>query len=86
MTTVVILASHALSASEVTRLSIQGVGPAGPILSALLVFLLAYLYIVEASERDRYRLQALLGAITVPLAVVFIAIIAYESLAIIGPL
>lgn len=79
-----VVASDAPSVSELSLLSIQGVGAGGIFVTALLVFLLAYLNVVEASARARRHIRSLLVTVIVPLWLVFACIIAFEALVIIG--
>lgn len=76
--------SSASSASSLSLLSGLGVGAAGIFVTVALVYLLAYLNIVEASERNRKHLRSLLVVVSVPLTFAFAGMILYESLSIIG--
>lgn len=80
------LSSSSSSVDPPSLFSTPGVGLAGIFVTGLLVFLLAYLTVVEHSERDRPHLRTLLVATSTPLMVAFAAIIAYESLAVLGVL
>lgn len=57
-----------------------GLGLGGIILLALLVYLLAYLQVVTASERELRHLRTLLVAVIVPLQIAFFGVLAYEIL------
>lgn len=83
MSLTAIVSSNA-PADSLSLLSTQGVGIGGIFVTALLAYLLAYLNVVEASERNRQGLRSLLVAAIVPLALVFAGIVTFESLTIIG--
>lgn len=83
MSLTAIVSSNA-PADSLSLLSSQGVGIGGIFVTALLAYLLAYLNVVEASERNRRGLRSLLVAAIVPLALVFAGIVTFESLTIIG--
>lgn len=83
MSLTAIVSSNA-PADSLSLLSSQGVGIGGIFVTALLAYLLAYLNVVEASERNRQGLRSLLVAAIVPLALVFAGIVTFESLTIIG--
>lgn len=78
------VSSKLTSTGVPTLLSDQGIGVASIFVTALLVYVLAYLNVVENSERDRRSLRSLLVAVSVPLFFAFTGILAYESLAVIG--
>lgn len=60
-----------------------GLGTGSIFITMLLVYLLAYLNVVEASERRRDHLRSLLIAMSVPLVFVFTGVIIFQSLRII---
>lgn len=72
------------SASSLSLISTVGVGAGGIFVTALLVYLLAYLNVVEASERNRQHLQSLLVVASIPLAFVFVSVVAFKTLTILG--
>lgn len=72
------------SASVPTLLSDPGVGVASIFVTAILIYILAYLNIVESSERKRDSLRSLLITVSIPLAFTFASILTYESLVVIG--
>lgn len=61
-----------------------GVGIGGIFVAALLVYLLGYTQVLEASERDDRRLRLLLVSAILPLQFAFVGLIAFESFRIIG--
>lgn len=69
---------------SVSLLTTPGVRIGGIFITAALVYLLAYLNVLEASEHNRRRLRTLLVIAIFPLATVFIAIVTIETLAVIG--
>lgn len=69
---------------SVSLFATVGVGVGGIFVTALLVYLLAYLNVLNASERNRERLQSLLVAAILPLTFVFFAFVLYQSLAVLG--
>lgn len=79
-----VVASNMSIAGTLSPFPIPGGVAAGPVITSILVFLLAYLNVVEASEQDRQEIRVLLVLVVVPLAFVFAAIIVYESLTILG--
>lgn len=80
----VVVSASVSSGSSLPLLSNPGVGSGGIFISALLTYLLAQLHIVGASERDFRGVRTLLVVMIVPLGIVFVGIIALESLSIIG--
>lgn len=72
--------------SPVSVLANPDVQTGGIFVTAALVCLLAYLNVLEASERDRRRLRALLVVSILPLTFVFVVTVALRSLAAIGGL
>lgn len=72
------------SASTLSLLSDLGVGAGGIFVTAILVYLLAYLNVVEASTQRRQHLRSLLVVVVVPLAVTFFGIVLFKSLTVIG--
>jgi hypothetical protein len=80
----VAVSSTGSSASAPTLLSTLGVGVAGIFVTGILIYFLAYLNVVENSERDRPSLHLLLIATSVPLLFSFAGILIYESLVVIG--
>jgi hypothetical protein len=79
-----IASSSASSASALSLFTGVGVGAGGIFVTVLLTYLLAYLNVVEASERSRRQLQSLLVLASVPLMFVFAGIVLFESLTVIG--
>lgn len=84
MTTIAV--TNPSTAEPLSLLLDVGYGVGGIFITVLLVYLLAYLNIVEASERSRVRIRSLLISVSLPLAVVFTGIITFASLSIIGVL
>jgi hypothetical protein len=80
----VAVSSSGSSASAPALLSNLGVGVAGIFVTGILIYLLAYLNVVENSERDRPSLHLLLVAANVPLSFAFAGILIYESLVVVG--
>lgn len=80
----VAVSSKLTSTGVPTLLSDPGIGVASIFVTALLVYVLAYLNVVENSERDRRSVQSLLVAVSIPLFSAFAGILAYESLVVIG--
>ena len=80
----VAVSSTRSSGSTPALLSGLDVGVAGIFVTAILIYLLAYLNVVQNSERDRSSLRSLLVAASVPLSVAFAGILIYESLVVIG--
>ena len=80
----VAVSSTRSSGSTPALLSGLGVGVAGIFVTAILIYLLAYLNVVQNSERDRSSLRSLLVAASVPLSVAFAGVLIYESLVVIG--
>lgn len=80
----VAVSSSSSSVDPPSLFSSPGVGIAGIFATGILVFLLAYLTVVENSERDRPHLRTLLVAASAPLMFAFAGIIAYESLAVLN--
>ena len=78
--------SGSSSVASLSLLSQVGLGVGGIFVTTLLVYLLAYLKIIEASSRSKQYLRQLLVGTSVPLLVAFAGIIAFESLSIIGVL
>lgn len=76
--------SDLTSASVPTLLSDPGVGVASIFVTAILIYFLAYLNIVESSEQERDSLRSLLIAVFIPFSFTFAGILAYESLVVIG--
>lgn len=76
----IVVSPDASSASALPMLSELGVGEGGIFATAILIYLLAYLNVVEASEHDHSRLRSLLVAVSFPLLLAFIGIVAFESL------
>lgn len=76
----IVVSPNASSASTLPMLSGLGVGEGGIFATAVLIYLLAYLNVVEASERDRSRLRSLLVSVSFPLLLAFIGIVVFESL------
>lgn len=76
--------SDLTSASVPTLLSDLGVGVASIFVTAILIYILAYLNIVENSERKRDQLRSLLLTASIPLSFTFAGILMYESLIVIG--
>ena len=70
--------------STLSLLSSLGVGPGSIYVTAVVVYLLAYLNIVEASEQYRQRLRSFLVSTSIPLVFAFIGIVIFESLTVIG--
>lgn len=79
-----IASSSALSAGSLSVLAAVGVGAGGILVVVLLAYLLAYLNVVEASDRDYRQLRSLLVVASVPLLFVFGAVITFESLTVLG--
>lgn len=74
-----------LSTTDEFSLLFSPIGAVGGIfVTGLLTYLLAYLNVVEASERNRQALRSLLVSAIIPLAFVFAGIILIESLTVIG--
>lgn len=59
-----------------------GVGVGGIFVAIALILLLAYLNLLDASERDVEHLQTFATAAVVPLFVTFVAIVVFEALAV----
>jgi len=76
--------SVASSTTSLSLLSAPGVGAGGIFLTAVLVYLLAYLNVIEAGGPEQRQLRAFLITASLPLVVVFAGIVAFESLTIIG--
>ena len=79
-----VVSSNAQASGTLSLLSSLGVGLGGILVTALLIYLLGYLNVVEASVVSRRQLRSLLVVAVIPLAIVFAAIILFQSLAIIG--
>jgi hypothetical protein len=79
-----IASSSASAASSLSLFASVGIGVGGILITGVLLYLLAYLNVVEATEHNREQLRSLLVAASVPLVFVFGAIIAFESLTVIG--
>jgi len=65
-----------------TLLTATGLGAGGIFVAAALLFLLAYLNVLDASERNVARLRALTLAAVIPLFATFMAVVAFEAIAI----
>lgn len=76
--------SDLTSASVPALLSDLGVGVASIFVTAVLIYILAYLNVVENSEQKRDSLRSLLTVVSIPLSFAFAGIMIYESLAVIG--
>lgn len=76
--------SNAPSVGSLSLYSAIGIGIGGIFVTALVAYLLAYLEVVKASEREMRRLRVLLVATSVPLEFVFIGIITFQSLSVLG--
>jgi hypothetical protein len=79
-----IASSSAPTANSLSVFAGVGVGVGGILVTGVLLYLLAYLNVVEATEHTRQQLRSLLVAASVPLMFVFGAIIVFESLTVIG--
>jgi len=56
--------------------------PDGLLIALALTALLGYLSLLNAFERDLSQLRALVASIVVPLAVAFVAVLAFEALSV----
>lgn len=74
------------SGGGLSLLADPGVGAGSMFVTGLVVYLLAYLNVVEASERDRRWLRWLLVAMIIPLATAFLGILVFETLETLGRL
>lgn len=81
---IAVAASSGPVSDALPLLSTVGLGAGGIFVTALLAYLLGYLNVVEASESPRPQLRVHLATMSVPLALVFAAIVAFQSLSIIG--
>lgn len=84
MRAVASISATTATGGSVSLFATVGVGVGGIFVTALLVYLLAYLNVLNASERNRERLQSLLVAAILPLTFVFFAFVLYQSLAVLG--
>lgn len=69
-------------ASATSLFTAVGVGAGGVLVAVGLIFVLAYLNVLNASERDVERLRVLCVAVAIPLSVTFGAIVIFETLAV----
>lgn len=74
--------SAAASASVTSMLSPVGAGVGGIFVAATLIWLLAYLDLLDASDLQSDRLRQTLAATIVPLFVVFVGIVAFQTMTI----
>jgi len=72
------------SGGPLSLLSALGVGAGSVFVIAILVYLLAYLNVIEASERNRQRLRWLLVSVSIPLVFAFAGVVLFESLDTLG--
>lgn len=72
------------SLSATSLLSPVGVGVGGVVVAAALVCLLAYYDIASAAERDYDAVRKVVPAAIGPLLATFAAIVAFESLTVLG--
>jgi len=72
------------SGGALSLLSALGVGAGSVFVIAILVYLLAYLNVIEASERNRQRLRWLLVSVSIPLVFAFAGVVLFESLDTLG--
>jgi hypothetical protein len=68
------------SASAISLTSPVGAGIGGVFVAAALVFLLAYLDVLNASEVANAEVRRTVLATAIPLALVFVGIVAFQSL------
>lgn len=69
-------------ASATSLFTTIGVGAGGILIAVALIFVLGYLNLLNASERDVKRLRMLCIATAIPLSVTFGAIVTFEALAV----
>lgn len=72
--------SAGVSASVTSLLSPVGAGIGGIFVAAALIYLLAYLDLLDAVDADA-RMRGALVATIIPLFIVFVGIVAYRTLA-----
>lgn len=73
-------AGAGVSASVTSLLSPVGLGVGGIFVAAALIYLLAYLDLVDAVEEDMAAIRRVLLAAIIPLIVVFAGIVTYHTL------
>lgn len=80
LTAIVSSSASAGSASATSLMSAVGLGAGGIFVAAALIFLLAYLDLFDASEKQNERVRTMLVATILPLGVTFGGIVVFQSL------
>lgn len=81
LTAIVSSAGAGVSASALSLLSPVGLGVGGVFVAAALIYLLAYLDLLNASEAEHRALRRMLVATIIPLSVAFAGVVVFRTLA-----
>lgn len=76
----VAVSAGASSPNAFSALLTPAIGTGGIFVTAVLTYLLGYLNVVSASERNLEQVRSLLVVAVLPLLVVFLSIVLFESL------